>query len=176
MAGAAQHESFWDFSIRTYSQANVRQACLSLQNDHGADVNMVLYSCWISGRVGQFDDGLLTSACEFSKRWAKHVVVPLRRTRTWMKHSGCIDELVPDDSCLRLRDEVKNVELGSEKLQQQVLESLVPVDAALVAITSETANHAIANLNQYAAMAGIEVNKQVSQKFATVIDAAFPEI
>jgi len=48
-------ERFWDFSVRTYRTEGVPAAGLSLQNDYGADVNMLLYCAWIGATVGPFD-------------------------------------------------------------------------------------------------------------------------
>ena len=173
---AASHgiEGFWDFSVRTYRMDGVPDACLSLQNDYGADVNMLLYCCWIGAYTGQFDAELFAKASAFSTLWAEHVVVPLRFARTWMKHTGCDTEPVPTDTCMQLRDEIKSVEFAAEKMQQQVLESLVSIDQSRTDTPEQILEGVIANLNLYVASVGIEVCDDVRQKFSLIIDAAFP--
>ena len=42
MSAGSDFEGFWDFSVRTYRTPGVPDACLSLQNDYAADVNMLL--------------------------------------------------------------------------------------------------------------------------------------
>ena len=59
-------EGLWDFSVRTYRKDGVADACLSLQNDHGADVNMLLYCCWVGACKGKFDKELFARSSEFS--------------------------------------------------------------------------------------------------------------
>jgi uncharacterized protein (TIGR02444 family) len=174
MPASHESEGFWDFSVRTYRTDGVPDACLSLQNDYGADVNMLLYCCWVGACKGQFDHELFTKASEFSTLWADHVVVPLRSARTWMKQTGCDTGPVPTAACMQLREEIKSVEIAAEKMQQQVLESLVSIDQSWSDTPEQILEEVIANLNRYAAYAGIKICEDVRQKFSLIIDAAFP--
>ena len=55
--------AFWDFSLEAYARPGVAPACLDLQERHGADVNLLLFACWLSasGR-GALDAALLAAA------------------------------------------------------------------------------------------------------------------
>ncbi len=174
MAASHESEGFWDFSVRTYRTAGVPDACLSLQNDYGADVNMLLYCCWIGACIGRFDHELFARASAFSTLWADHVVVPLRSARTWMKQSGCDTEPVPTDACMQLREEIKSVEFAAEKMQQQVLESLVSIDKSRTDTPEQMLKDVVANLMLYSEHTGIEVCEDVRRKFSDIIRAAFP--
>jgi uncharacterized protein (TIGR02444 family) len=169
-------EGFWDFSVRTYRTEGVPDACLSLQNDYGADVNMLLYCCWIGACVGKFEEGLFDDASAFSTHWADNVVRPLRSARTWMKHSGCSAEPIPTESCMELREEIKSAEFASEKLQQQVLESLVSDEKRSSDVAEERLRHVVANLTLYAEYSGFEKCEDVRGKLAIMICAAFPDL
>lgn len=168
-------EGFWDFSVRTYRTDGVPDACLSLQNDYGGDVNMLLYCCWIGAFLGKFDDDLFARVSQFSTQWADEVVIPLRSARTWMKHTGCIEDVVPTDDCMRLRDKIKSVEFASEKMQQLVLESMVSVDQERSDAPELVLNDVLANLVLYAGNSGFDVSDDVRCKFAKLIAAAFPD-
>ena len=170
MPAISASEGFWDFSVRTYRTEGVPDACLSLQDEHGADVNMLLYCCWVGAYKGKFDQALFDSCSEFSSRWADKVVKPLRSARTWMKHAGCEAESVPTEACMKLRDDIKSVEFAAEKMQQEVLESLVSVEA----MRDDALDGVIANLLCYAEYAGVNNCDDVRQKFAIVIQASFP--
>ncbi len=174
---AASHgiEGFWDFSVRTYRTDGVPDACLSLQNDYGADVNMLLYCCWIGACIGQFDHELFARASAFSTLWADHVVVPLRSARTWMKQSGCDTEPVPTDACMQLREEIKSVEFAAEKMQQQGLESLVSIERLRADAPDRVLEDVAANLMLYCEYAGLEVCEDVRRNFVNVVCAAFPD-
>ena len=91
-----------------------------------------------------------------------------------MKHTGCDTEPVPTDACMQLREEIKSVEFEAEKMQQQVLESLVSIDQSRIDTPEQVLEGVIANLNLYAAYAGIKTCDDVRQKFSLIIDAAFP--
>jgi len=144
-----------------------------LQNCYGADVNMVLYCCWIALRNGLFEDTLFAAAGEFSAHWAKHVVVPLRSTRTWMKHTGCHADPVPTGACMKLRDKIKSVEFTAEKLQQQVLESLALTVTERDADPRQVLADAKENFKRYALHAGIGINGKIQRNFSKITDAAF---
>jgi uncharacterized protein (TIGR02444 family) len=167
-------EGFWDFSVRTYRTPGVPEACLSMQNDHGADVNMLLYCCWVGAAVGTFDDALFNRASEYSARWAENVVIPLREARTWMKHTGCTAEPTPTEDCMQLREDVKSVEFAAEKLQQEVLESLVPVEKLRAAAADQFISDVAANLKLYLETIEIQRSADVRRKIDEIIRAAFP--
>lgn len=120
------HESFWDFSLRLYRLPQVSETCLTLQNTHGFDVNVLLFACWYGRTQGALPTPLLQDVLQFSAQWRQEVVSPLRHARTWMKGSlADPDSVLANQSGARdLRERIKAVELRSEQLQQQVLEQL----------------------------------------------------
>jgi len=169
-------ESFWDFSVRTYRTPGVPEACLSMQNDYHADVNMLLYCIWVSAAIGPFDDELFNRASEYSARWADNVVIRLREARSWMKHTGCGMDPVPTNECMHLREQVKSVEFAAEKMQQQVLESMLSVDQARTATPDQLAKDAAVNLMLYLESIDIQPAEDVRNKLSIMVRAAFPEI
>ena len=169
-------ETFWDFSIRTYRTEGVPDACLSLQNEHGIDVNMFLYCCWIAVRRGEFGDDLWNDAIEFSTEWANKLVKPLRFARTWMKHSGCSDKAIPTDACMQLREKVKSVEFDAEKMQQEVLELLTKNARVTVSGEVSLLTAVVKNLHRYCHQLGLQVTGEFSEKSSVIIAAAFPDL
>jgi uncharacterized protein (TIGR02444 family) len=169
-------EGFWDFSVRTYRTSGVSDACLSLQNDYGADVNMLLYSCWIGAAIGAFDDELFDRTSKFSTTWAENIVIPLREARTWMKHTGCGSDPVPTEKCMQLRDEVKSVEFAAEKMQQEVLEKLTPVDQTRSVTRDQIGADVVTNLMLYLGFVDIQPTTEVREKLSVIVCAAFPQL
>ncbi len=112
---------FWQFSLAVYGRAGVPQACLGLQASHGADVNLLLYVCWLSSRgiAGSLDDIRLAAASV--EGWHRDVVVALRRVRTGLKagYAG----LDPDIG-EPYREKVKRAELEAEQIEQAILYAL----------------------------------------------------
>ena len=46
--GLIEENPFWDFSLKFYGQQNIASSCLALQESVGADVNILLYCCWVA--------------------------------------------------------------------------------------------------------------------------------
>ena len=92
-----------------------------------------------------------------------------------MKQSGCDTEPVPTDTCMQLREEIKSVEFAAEKMQQQVLESLVLIDQSRTDTPEQMLKDVVANLMLYSEHTGIEVCENVRRKFSDIVQAAFPD-
>lgn len=149
-AGAAgPARSFWDFSLSFYARPGIPPACLGLQDEGGADVNVVLYLLRLAelGRrlaaedVGRVE-GLVAT-------WREDVVRGLRDVRRAMK---CPSAGFDPEAVERLRTEVKRVELAAERLQQETMERLLP--AAVLGVPASREEAARANLAHYAARLG----------------------
>ena len=102
---------FWELSVATYSRPGVADACLSLQDRHSLDVNLVLFCCWYGSTRGLLNKDIFERVIVFSESWATHVVRPLRNIRTWMKHPDSVEVWQPNKSHLNLRNAIKKSEL-----------------------------------------------------------------
>ncbi len=172
MAGAA----FWDFSLRTYRTGGVPDACIALQDDQGVDVNLLLYCCWTGGRAVALDDAAFDRAFAFSRDWSGHVVVPLRSARRWMKASGCADTPIDTEACMALREQVKAIELGAEKLQQLALAAL-PLpgqDHGNNGHGGGSLEAVAANLRRYFMAIGADISDDTVDRLEVIVRAAFP--
>ena len=110
------HYSLWDFSLETYQRPGVQQTCLKLQDDLGADVNMLLYCCWRGG----FADGEMRALLADLAPWQNGVVHGLRRVRRSLK--PMVTELgALSESASSLRNKIAALELEAEKLQHSIL-------------------------------------------------------
>jgi len=106
---------FWDFSLKHYAKAPVRQQCLQLQEEAGANVNVVLFALWLASENRLFDHDLVLHHAEFLC-WHEQVIVPLRQARFGVKQSGLSESLY---------EVVKQSELDAERVEQDILYSLL---------------------------------------------------
>ncbi len=100
--------SLWDWSVRAYARPGVRDICLSLQDDDGQSVCLLLWAAW----RGPVDADTLEAAVDTARSWARNAIDPLRAVRRTLKKP------VPDmDDARRLalREEIKRVELSAER-------------------------------------------------------------
>lgn len=115
-----ESRDFWQFSLALYDREGVADACLELQADYHFDVNLILMCYWYGSCYGEMDERLMRDVTTFSAQWRRHVVEPLRNTRTWMKQRT--DNRERFDS---LRERIKADELAAEKYQQRRIEQMV---------------------------------------------------
>lgn len=115
---------FWEFSVTLYALPGVAEHCLSLQNDHGMDVNLLLFCIWYGRQFGEVPEALLDDALTLSDHWRNEVVNPLRTVRTQMKKNTELAESFADSGYSELREAIKRVELKSERVQQEKLEKM----------------------------------------------------
>ena len=140
----------WRFSLGFYRSPGVAEACIRLQDEAGVDVNVMLYLLFLAAHGRAISADEMNRIEAVAADWRAAVVVPLREIRRRLKSTlGAFPPAITSD----LRNDVKRIELGAERIQQQALEPLIALDAA----TSErSARRAIAraNLDVYRAQLG----------------------
>lgn len=96
---------FWDWAVRAYAGDGVAEACLSLQDDHGQCVPLLLWAAW-RGDAARAGD-----AARIARDW-QAAILPLRAVRRRLK-----TEISAGDAAdrLALRAQVKAAELQAEK-------------------------------------------------------------
>lgn len=130
-------EALWQYSLRLYSDPTVSAACLELQDECGADVNMLFALLFAASR------GLLLSHSEVSgldrecEGWRESVIEPLRRVRRLIKN----DEL---RAHCDVYQQVKKAELLAERRHQFALAAALE---RIVAATRTSSPHDAARLN-----------------------------
>ena len=140
----------WRFSLVFYRRPGVASACLALQDAAGVDVNVMLYLLYLAGRGRKVDADDMRRIEEVAAVWRDAVVAPLREIRRKLKLPlGPYEPAVTSG----LRDDVKRIELGAERIEQQALERLIPFESAQPAITERLAL-ARANMATYAERLG----------------------
>ena len=167
-------KSFGNFAVRMYRCEGVHEACLALRDERGADVNVLLFCCWMGATRGEFEIETLDKVLKFSHAWADRVVRPLRSVRSWMKNEGCLDPDIPVERCMSLRERIKKVELEAEQMQEIVMESLVKtIPEATLGVTSQ-ARAAMLNLRRYCEAEGIDWDHATQIHLDVILQAAIP--
>ena len=117
-------EAFWAFSLDFYSRPNVAASCLALQDDCGADVDVLLFALWCASRGHRLSTFELAGVDAAIDPWRKAVVQPIRLARRALKPAppGSFDPA----ATAALREQLLSAELAAERLQQNAMEMLVP--------------------------------------------------
>jgi len=134
--------------VNTYSRDGVAPACLRLQDRLGADVNIVMYCCWLAHDRGVlFDRSAVNQVESIVGTWKSTVVEPLRLIRRALK--GTVHDGFDAGEQEHLRTEIKRLELRSERLQQDALFATTPPRTEKSASADERRNKARANVDLY---------------------------
>ena len=99
----------WQHACQVYSQAGVEKALLQLQDQHGADINLILQAVWLASKGIEW-----TPACiptDYGK-WVEEHVIPIRIMRRRLKTDWVEQrDLIYED----FRQQVKALELKAEQ-------------------------------------------------------------
>lgn len=117
--------TFWEFSLRVYGQPEVEATCLTLQDELGLDVNLVLLATWLSGGGRRLDGALAGQLRCFADHIQSNVIRPLRQARRGLKAQSVPPEFVP--FLAERRRTLAAIELEFERLEQVQLAALVSV-------------------------------------------------
>lgn len=102
---------FWRFALKVYAQPGVSPLCLTLQDENGIDVNLLLFACWCGSTGRRLTAQHVETAAASTVAWTEGVVRNLRAARRAWKMIG------PDEpQAWAGRETLKSVELLSERI------------------------------------------------------------
>ncbi len=163
---------FWRFSLQIYREPGIGETCIRLQDEHGVDVNVLLFLLWqaLLGRGLSLDD--VRRVEDTARPWRELCVVPLRVLRRRLKGSATA---VPPDVTEAFRGKIKAVELEAERLEQEALFELstsAPVGVAGKSVIAA----ARANIDAYQALLGARFpDAAVAQMLTALVAIASPK-
>lgn len=70
----------WEFALTFYARPGVQQTLLSLQNDAGMDVLLLLTALWLGKQQCLLPDSLAEAGDYF--RWREQMILPIRQARS----------------------------------------------------------------------------------------------
>jgi len=138
---------FWRFSLRFYRQREVADACITLQEEAGIDVNLLLFLLWHATQKRALSAPEVADLERRVAPWRDITVIPLRTMRRALKSPPA---LVAGASAELFRTRIKAVGREAERLQQEAMHDLGVPLLGKDAPSLEAA--ARANIAAYAAM------------------------
>lgn len=141
------------FAITVYRKPEVADACLTLQQELGLDVPVLLFCAWFACTRGELDDKMLAQVIERSRPFSLHVVQPLRQVRRWMKQPAesqtSINIPTNQEAWQSLRETVKSIEISAELLWLDALQSLSESQAWSAKNTNLREDNVMENMQRY---------------------------
>jgi uncharacterized protein (TIGR02444 family) len=117
-APASIETPFWRFSLHFYRQAGVADACITLQDQCGVDVNLLLFLLWVAGAKRQLSVADVKALDTSVRDWRELTIVPIRNLRRKLKGAASLIEANKQEA---FRNKIKAIELEAERLQQEAL-------------------------------------------------------
>jgi uncharacterized protein (TIGR02444 family) len=115
----------WAFALAIYVRPGVAEACLTLQNEAGVDVMLMLVATFAAVRrrnlLTQVEVEALDEAC---RPWREQIVRRLRAIRTELKTGP---KPTPGEATEPFRAKIKALELEAEKLENRILAECLPL-------------------------------------------------
>ncbi len=109
--------SLWSWCLEAYAKPGVAEACLVLQDEHGQNVPLLLWSVWAEGP----SPAALDEAVRTARTWQAEVLEPIRAVRRGLKSEALP---VPTASREALRADIKAAELHAERVLLEAFEVL----------------------------------------------------
>lgn len=162
---------FWRFSLRIYRAPGVAEACLALQDGCGADVNVLLYCCWVGMGGRRLNARTMRRTLAAVARWQGEIVRPLRHARREIRR---ISAGMPGEWTGHLRKRIGAAELDAEYVEQCILAALA--EAMPLTRGQEPRAAVAANLERYCDALGISIGRLEKRHLAALADACFLEV
>jgi uncharacterized protein (TIGR02444 family) len=153
---------FWNFSLEIYARPGVSEACLALQDEIGADVNLVLFCLWLARQGRILDDAAARDCIAVTHPWQARMVAPIRALRQACRYDAM---LAPEALRESLRQELARVELHAERVEHELL---LAVDTSPAAARGASAT-AEGNIAGYFAAAGIVMNERAGELIGRIL-------
>ena len=113
-------EPIWDFAQRTYAEPGFAEAALRLQDNHGADICVLLWLLWRDAQGSPATPAEIDQVEPRIGPWRRTVIEPLRTARRAMKN-------IPGAETLRAR--VQSLEIEAERTALERLAAITPASA-----------------------------------------------
>jgi uncharacterized protein (TIGR02444 family) len=111
-----KEDSFWSYSQIQYTQPDVEEYCLELQNTYRGNVNILLFCSWLGYCGIKISTKDVILAIRTIKDWDLNIVQSLRRARKYYTGSSV---LIKNNN--KIKSDLKKLELISEKSVQNTL-------------------------------------------------------
>ena len=126
---------FWRFSLAVHGAPGVDDECLTLQDAHGIDVDVLLFCVWVGSRGTLLTAESMAAIETLVQPWRDTAIRPLRAARRGIK---TLPELA-DADVAALRKDVAALELRAEQIEHAMLYGMVPALGSATGIAAEEA-------------------------------------
>ncbi len=104
--------SLWDFASQVYASPAVEQHAISLQDENNANINIMLWCCWLEAQDIRLSANLLDEVLITIDAISSQTVGKLREARRELERTGGFTKV----QALSIKKHILNAELAIEKV------------------------------------------------------------
>lgn len=165
----------WAFALAVYAGPGVAEACLTLQNEAGVDVMLLMMAAFaaVKHRI-LLTPGEIRALDTSCRPWREQIVRRLRAIRTELKTGPAP---APSGATEQFRTQVKALELQAEKIQNQLLAECLPLrQTQKEPVRPDQLRGVLIDLAMYfAGQRGTKLNAGLSSSIEVIVEAAMQD-
>ena len=163
----------WNFSTQTYQIPEVEAACLKLQDEFSADVNIILYCCWLGENNIELSPDEILVLIQTTEPWQNSILKPLRNARRMMKNHIIA---MPAELLDQTISNMNEMEINSERMEQQSLEKVIDISSKEKNIEKSPVEITTTNLSLYfQQLDSVSSINDVSNELTSLLDAIYKD-
>ncbi len=163
---------FWTYSSQIWTLPEVENICLELQSSCDANVNMLLYCCWIGDKKLNLNDDDLQLLLDTIQPW-QSIIKPLRDSRRMMQqHLIAMPANMVDQTVTNMSE----MEVNAEHMTQLALEKTLNLKNLNASDDLSDIESSLSNINRYLnTLDSISDNDDHVQKIGLLLNAIFQD-
>ena len=111
-------QGFWEFALERYARPGVAPCCVTLQDELGANVMLLLYCCWRAAHGERVCGAALREAMARVETLDRHLLRPLRAARRATRRAA---DALGSPAFAAGAGRLLQAELAAERLQASLL-------------------------------------------------------
>ncbi len=167
------NSEFWNYSTQIYQSPEVESSCLLLQSRFDADVNILLYCCWLAELRIELDARDIKPLIATTRPWQTSMLKPLREARRMMKKDIIA---LPAELLEQTIHNISEMELNAEHLAQLALEKAINLQSKTRITDKNLIDIAAHNLALYSQqLETIPADSDIMSDLGVLLDAIFQD-
>jgi len=163
---------FWNYSTQLWCLPDVESICVDLQNNLDADVNLMLYCCWVGDMSKCLNEDDIQTLLDINKPW--HTMIkPLRDSRKMMQQQLIA---MPSNIIEQTINNIKEMELNSEHMAQLSIEKALELENITPCADQSSIECCLHNLNAYfQSLDSISASTDFTPQLSQLLTAIFQD-
>ena len=162
----------WNYATQIYQIPEVEGSCLELQNQYDADVNILLYCCWVSEQKHRLSGEDIQILQTTTAPW-QTILKPLRDARQMMKQHII---LIPSEQQNQTIDNMSEIELNAEHMAQLALEGCLDISQREREAEMSAADCCAQNIYTYLQqLEGVKSISDISEPVSQLLSAIYED-